>query len=104
MDRDDSPEPLLNSLPLVNAVLCVECEIISDSSGEVCAACGSRSLLNLGRVLGGSITGERAALIQFDPEDLRNKFTVLLKHDTVCAMTNPVRKRRQMHLFGRRGS
>ena len=53
----------LNSVPLLEAVLCADCEIISNSAGESCEICGSRSLLSLGRVLGGCIEGERAALV-----------------------------------------
>jgi len=72
------PQPLLISLALENAVLCADCEIISDSAGEVCGACGSRSLLSLGRVLGGTIGSERARIVDEDPERLRGGFTVLV--------------------------
>lgn len=71
-------QPLLTSLSLENAVLCADCEIISDSNGEVCQACGSRSLLSLGRVLGGSLGIERARIVDEDPERLRGGFTVLV--------------------------
>ena len=67
--------PPINSLPLEEAVLCADCDVISDSNGEVCAACGSRSLLSLGRVLG-SIEGERARIVE--PEARRSNFTVLV--------------------------
>lgn len=59
-------------------MLCADCEVISDSAGEVCGACGSRSLLSLGRVLGGCLGNERARIIDEDPEQLRNGFTVLV--------------------------
>ena len=68
----------LSSVPLVEAVLCADCEIISNSAGEKCEICGSRSLLSLGRVLGGSVEGERATLVQVDRDNLRNGFTVLV--------------------------
>lgn len=68
----------LSSIPLGEAVLCADCEIISNSGGERCEICGSRSLLSLGRVLGGSIEGERAALVEVDPDQRRNGFTVLV--------------------------
>jgi len=68
----------LSSLPLLEAVLCADCEIISNSSGDCCAICGSRSLLSLGRVLGGNIEGQRAALVEVDPDQRRNGFTVLV--------------------------
>ena len=78
MQDGDSWDPTLNSVPLVEAVLCADCEMISNSGGETCEVCGSRSLLSLGRVLGGSIEGERAVLIEPDPDRMRNGFTVLL--------------------------
>jgi len=68
----------LSSVALVEAVLCADCEIISNSGGESCEVCGSRSLLSLGRVLGGCIEGERAVLVENDPERFRNGFTVLV--------------------------
>jgi hypothetical protein len=68
----------LSSVPLLEAVLCADCEIISNSAGEKCEICGSRSLLSLGRVLGGSIEGERATLVEVDRNNVRNGFTVLI--------------------------
>jgi len=77
--KDIGPlQPLLTSLTLENAVLCADCEVISDSNGEICGACGSRSLLNLGRVLGGCLGSERARLVDDEPDRLRNGFTVLV--------------------------
>ena len=78
MDDGDGSGPKLNSLPLLEAVLCADCEIISNSGGEACEVCGSRSLLSLGRVLGGCIAGERATLVESDPDRPRNGFTVLV--------------------------
>lgn len=43
----------LITLPLENAVLCVDCEMVSNSHHDVCVVCGSRSLLSLVRTLGG---------------------------------------------------
>jgi hypothetical protein len=68
----------LCSVPLLEAVLCADCEIISNSAGERCEICGSHSLLSLGRVLGGGIEGQRATLVQVDRDSLRNGFTVLI--------------------------
>ena len=78
MDDAHKWGPDLNSLPLLEAVLCADCEIISNSVGDRCEICGSPSLLCLGRVLGGSIEGQRAALVQGDGNHLRNGFTVLV--------------------------
>lgn len=93
----------LNSVHLVNAVLCADCEVISDSAGETCEVCGSRSLLSLGRVLGGTIKGKRAALIHMDETQLRNMFTVLVNTEVDRTAPPPRRKRRQLALFEKRG-
>src|SRR5260370_40960729 len=45
----------VNFVPLQSATVCVQCELISTNSRPYCLACGSHSLLNLSRVLGGSI-------------------------------------------------
>ena len=72
MNPPRDPEPTLNAIPLLHAVLCADCEVISDSAGEVCAVCGSRSLLSLGRILGGSVGEERAVVLpEEQPAPLR---------------------------------
>ncbi|HVP53998.1 MAG TPA: hypothetical protein VMU45_03310 [Candidatus Eisenbacteria bacterium] len=78
MDEGPKSEPSLNTIALLNAVLCADCEVISDSSGEVCAVCGSRSLLSLGRVLGGTIGDQRAVLLSEQEGELRRMFTLLV--------------------------
>jgi len=40
-----------NLIPLQQAVLCANCEVVSDSKNGHCIVCGSPSLLNLARVL-----------------------------------------------------
>ena len=45
-------------LELRDAVLCVECELISYNNTTVCLACGSSAVLSLSRVLGGSLRGK----------------------------------------------
>jgi hypothetical protein len=47
-------------LPLLNAVFCLDCEIISSSRGDECPACKSRSLVSLARMLGGSLLAHKA--------------------------------------------
>ena len=42
-------------LQLRDAVLCVECELISYNNSTNCLACGSSALMSLSRVLGGSL-------------------------------------------------
>jgi len=58
-----SESPDLNAVWLRNAVLCADCEVISDSPHDCCAVCGSRSLLNLSRVLGGTLPVQRAQMV-----------------------------------------
>ena len=54
---------VLNSVPLQNAVLCAECNFVSDSPHDVCMVCGSRSLFNIARVFGGKLPKDRVSLL-----------------------------------------
>ena len=83
-------DPILNTIPLINAVLCADCEVISDSAGEVCSVCGSRSLLNVARVLGGSVGGERAVVLPEEEEQPRRMFTVMVNRNA-SATLRPLR-------------
>lgn len=47
-----------NLVRLHKAVLCANCEVISEGLNGHCAACGSEALLALSRVLGGMIEFE----------------------------------------------
>jgi hypothetical protein len=47
-------------LPLSNAVLCLDCEVISSTRSDECVACKSRSLVSLARMLGGSLVAHSA--------------------------------------------
>lgn len=40
---------------LQNAVLCAECDVVSDSPHDACLGCGSRSLINIARICGGEL-------------------------------------------------
>jgi hypothetical protein len=44
----------------LNAVFCLDCEVISTSRGDECPACKSRSIVSLARMLGGSLLAHRA--------------------------------------------
>jgi hypothetical protein len=54
----------LNAVALQNAVLCAECDVVSDSPHDRCMVCGSRSLINISRMLGGTLPSDRATLIR----------------------------------------
>ena len=53
----------VNAICLKKAVLCVDCDVLSDSPHDYCLVCGSRSLFNVGRLLGG-MPAERARVIE----------------------------------------
>ena len=55
-------------VPLQSATLCVQCELISTNSKTFCLACGSRALLGLSRVLGGSVQNQQTAHLITDAE------------------------------------
>ena len=55
---------VLNTISLRNAVLCADCEMVSDSTHDVCRVCGSRSLLSLSVVLGGPLPARRTQLVE----------------------------------------
>ena len=55
---------VLNAVPLQNAVLCAECDVVSDSPHDTCLVCGSHSLFNIARVFGGQLPKERANLVR----------------------------------------
>jgi len=55
-------------VPLQSATFCVQCELISSNSRPYCIACGSRSLLSLSRVLGGSLRQQQTAHLITDVE------------------------------------
>src|SRR5438132_3762066 len=52
-----------NAVPLQNAVLCAECDVVSDSPHATCLVCGSPSLFNIARMFGGKLPKGRASLI-----------------------------------------
>jgi hypothetical protein len=49
---------VIDCVPLQNAVLCADCECISESRNDVCGVCGGRSLVNLARLLGSAAQHE----------------------------------------------
>jgi len=58
----------IHFITLPTAVFCVECELISKNNTPYCMACGSRALLSLSRVLGGSLRGLQTAHLIADAE------------------------------------
>ena len=74
---------VLNAITLQNAVFCAECDVVSDSPHDQCMVCGSRSLVNIARMLGGNLPRDRAALIsrsQVDSEKTELVLTLSKAH------------------------
>lgn len=64
-----------DAVPLLNAVLCVDCECVTDGRFDKCLVCGSRSLLSIAKIVGGTLlthepNGPRKDqdIVQFDLE------------------------------------
>ncbi len=60
------------AVPLHSAVLCINCECVSNGLSDECLVCGSRSLFSLARLLGGTELSHRARpseqVVLFDAE------------------------------------
>lgn len=66
----------LNAVALQNAVLCAECDVVSDSPHDRCLVCGSRSLFNIARMFGGSLPQNRAALIPSETREVQHEIVL----------------------------
>jgi hypothetical protein len=58
----------LSFVPLQTATFCVQCELISANNKPYCLACGSRAVIGLSRVLGGSLLHQQTAHLITDAE------------------------------------
>ena len=58
----------INLVRLQRAVLCANCEVISESKNGHCPVCGSQALLSLGKLLGGSVGAEMPCLNVIDSD------------------------------------
>lgn len=58
----------IHFLSLQTAIFCVQCELIGTNSTPCCLACGSKAVLSLSRVLGGSMRSQPAARVIEDAE------------------------------------
>lgn len=68
---------VLNAVALQNAVLCAECDVVSDSPHDTCLVCGSRSLFNIAHVFGGKLPKERAILLVRESVEIAKREVVL---------------------------
>jgi hypothetical protein len=71
MQRTPEQRHFLNAVALQNAVLCAECEVVSDSPHDTCLVCGSRSLFNVARIFGGNLPRHRAIRIEAAAQEPR---------------------------------
>jgi hypothetical protein len=78
--RFDADAQEITAVPLQDAVLCLECEAISNhsSSEDQCPVCGSRAVVSLLRALGGTIRSEENPPAKAQPGAIRYnlEFTV----------------------------
>jgi hypothetical protein len=66
----------LNAVVLQNAVLCAECDVVSDSPHDTCLVCGSRSLFNVARMFGGNLPQNRAALVSSETMEVQREIVL----------------------------
>jgi hypothetical protein len=85
LSRFDRP---INAVALQYAVLCAECDVVSDSPHDICVVCGSRSLVNICRILGGKMPKKRAELLKQEP--------VKITREVVVHFPKPHRVRRRV--------
>ena len=78
----------LNAVALQYAVLCADCDVVSDSPHDICMVCGSRSLVNICRILGGKMPKNRAELLK--PERVK------INREIVLHFPRPHRVRRRL--------
>jgi hypothetical protein len=62
------PSHQVHFLSLPTAIFCVQCELISANNTTACLACGSKAVLSLSRLLGGSLRGQATARVIHDDE------------------------------------
>src|SRR5215467_14170929 len=63
-----NPAQQIHFLSLPTAIFCVQCELISANTTPYCLACGSKAVLGLSRLLGGSLRGQTSARLIEDDE------------------------------------
>jgi hypothetical protein len=68
---------VLNAVALQNAVLCADCDVVSDSPRDICLVCGSRSLFNIARMFGGKLPKQRASLIAEEAVEIASPAALL---------------------------
>lgn len=81
------------SLPLWNAIFCLDCELISNSQGDECPICNGRSLVSLARILGGSLFAHREQAPQEHENQLSDvTITIDLQHVAAKDLTTTLER------------
>jgi len=62
------PGSQIHFLSLPTAIFCVQCELISANTTPACLACGSKAVLSLSRLMGGSLRSQPLARVIHDDE------------------------------------
>src|SRR6476660_1091394 len=62
------PPSQVHFLSLQTAIFCVQCELIGANNTSYCLACGSKAVLGISRLLGGSLRGQASARLIEDDE------------------------------------
>ena len=62
------PGSQIHFLPQQTAIFCVQCELISANNTPACLACGSKAVLSLSRIFGGSLHAQPLARLIHDDE------------------------------------
>ena len=70
-----------NAIALQNAVLCAECDVVTDSPHDTCLVCGSRSLFNIARMLGGNLPQNRIASVPSETMEARHEVLFCFAND-----------------------
>jgi hypothetical protein len=84
----------VNAVSLRNAVLCAECDVVSDSPHDTCLVCGSRSLFNIARMFGGNLSEVRARLVVDQLSETKSR-------EVVATFPKPHRPRRRTAMGSR---
>jgi len=71
--------PERNFICMQNAVLCIDCEVVSTSSNDKCPVCSGRSLFNLSRMLGGTLSEDKAEFREERSEAMKYDLEIILR-------------------------
>ncbi len=78
VERAPEQGRVVNAVALQNAVLCAECDVVSDSPHDTCLVCGGHSLFNIARILGGKLPKDRASLVTQEAVEIASRNMVLI--------------------------